>query len=679
MSAFGTKKRGGDVALQMTFPEVKASFTALTDPEPYGYEESSAPERADPPVAHDLQQNYHEEKRKWANRNAMNWVHNNGRTRWLMNHNTYGFTQPRPVLGQRIFANPSLGNISDIYPARRTMSAGNSHTGDAPIKCSSTGLQGGILRTHQGQDYYKKLMSARIDQLNAIASAVPQGAEAPLANAGYPKVKSDDTEEVSDKAKLDLKSLLEQILTEYETNSNQADLTIPLQASLYKTIIDAQKLLFRLAVSFTRYDFEDATRYSKNILRLARSMIGAREQGDAPVQESELRNLKQIIVIASYIDRMSKYVNYSLEEKKLASANIIKDLGASKVAPSETLPPTGIAIEGFRNIWDEKKEAGIKKLNLKLTRELAKLLDIRTRVGTSFVSKDKLDTKIIDEIKLIEKADKEFEEEDPTKVGLADLRRLCRWWGLDPEGSEEDLFALLAGYYGFEGSEDEEEEEPVDERNKVVPADAPPPPPSGPTNLPTPTPLGSGRFMVGKIKGRARLNPEDFSDKAKFDVDNRVRFGDRQGAYYGEEIGEQVPEMPVPVPIEPDGTYIHPGSGYTRPIFPKMTVQKKPSNTMKIIKEPAPPVFQNSKNPPQLGIFKAERMTMPKAVAPIRPPFSYTGGKSILGLTKKNLPTTHEGYVKLAEVLRQNGHNIRVNSGAQLKNIRANFIRRLGL
>ena len=72
-------------------------------------------------------------------------------------------------------------------------------------------------------------------------------------------------------------------------------------------------------------------------------------------------------------------------------------------------------------------------------------------------------------------------------------------------------------------------------------------------------------------------------------------------------------------------------------------------------------------------------MTMPKATAPVRPPYAYVGGKSILGLTRKNLPTTHEDFVKLAEILRKNGHTIRVNSGASVKNIRANFIRRLGL
>jgi hypothetical protein len=186
--------------------------------------------------------------------------------------------------------------------------------------------------------------------------------------------------------------------------------------------------------------------------------------------------------------------------------------------------------------------------------------------------------------------------------------------------------------------------------------------------------------MVGKVKGRARLHPADFSDKAKFDVDTRVRFGDRQGAYLGEEIGEQVPTMPVPVPVEPDGTYTHPGSGYTRPIFPKIAVKRKPSNLMKVLSGPAPPVFQDSKAPPQLGIFASQRMTMPKAVAPLRQPFGFSGGKKgPMGLTKQNLPTTHEGFVQLAGVLRKNGYNIRVNSGGQLKNIRANFIRKLGL
>jgi hypothetical protein len=48
-------------------------------------------------------------------------------------------------------------------------------------------------------------------------------------------------------------------------------------------------------------------------------------------------------------------------------------------------------------------------------------------------------------------------------------------------------------------------------------------------------------------------------------------------------------------------------------------------------------------------------------------------------VTKETLPTDRDGYVKLAEELRGQGHKIRVNSGSQLKSIRANFIKKLGL
>ena len=633
MSAFGTKKRGGDVALQMTFPEVKASATALMDPHPYGFVEGETFQRADLPVAHDLQQRYHEEKRQYANRNAMNWVHNNGRTRWLMNHNTFGYTQPHPVLSQRVFANPSNGNTSDIYPARRTMGAGNSQTGDAPIKCSATGLQGGILRTHQGQDYYKKLMSARIDQLNAIASAVPQSTEGGLPNAGYPEVRSDDTEVVSDKVILELKSLMEQILTEYETNANQADLSTPLQASLFKTMVDAVRLLARVAVIFTQYDFEDLFRYLDTLVRLAQSMVGARQQGGEVVQRSELRNLKLLMGMLNYCVGMAKVINRPLEEKKIISASLLKETGLTKLAPDEgSLPGAGDEAK-YRRRWLADNTATKASFELREMREFARMLNIRIKVANGYVSRASLVQQI------------------NAKV--------------EPEEDEEE--------------EEEEEEEEGEEEEEEAPPAPPAPAPPAPPGPPAP-PAGRGRYMVGKMKGRGELKPDDFSDKAKFDIDTRVRFGDRQGAYLGEQIGDQVPVLPVPVPVEPDGTYTYPGSGYTRPVFPKIPIKRKPSNLMKVLSGPAPPVFQDSKAPPQLGIFASQRMTMPKAVAPLRTPFGFTGGKKgPFGLTKQTLPTTHEGFVQLAEMLRKNGHNIRVNSGAQLKNIRANFIRRLGL
>jgi len=71
----------------------------------------------------------------------------------------------------------------------------------------------------------------------------------------------------------------------------------------------------------------------------------------------------------------------------------------------------------------------------------------------------------------------------------------------------------------------------------------------------------------------------------------------------------------------------------------------------------------------------------PKAAKAVLPPGT---AKHILpgrthNVTKETLPSDRDGYVKLAETLRGQGHKIRVNSGSQLKSIRANFIKKLGL
>jgi hypothetical protein len=53
---------------------------------------------------------------------------------------------------------------------------------------------------------------------------------------------------------------------------------------------------------------------------------------------------------------------------------------------------------------------------------------------------------------------------------------------------------------------------------------------------------------------------------------------------------------------------------------------------------------------------------------------------SLFGLgSRADLPTTREGYCELAKKMTGKGHPIRVNSGSQLKSIRANFIKKLGL
>jgi hypothetical protein len=54
-------------------------------------------------------------------------------------------------------------------------------------------------------------------------------------------------------------------------------------------------------------------------------------------------------------------------------------------------------------------------------------------------------------------------------------------------------------------------------------------------------------------------------------------------------------------------------------------------------------------------------------------------GKGHVPSSRAELPKSREGFVALAETLKGHGHNIRVNSGSSMSNIRQNFIRRLKL
>ena len=254
----------------------------------------------------------------------------------------------------------------------------------------------------------------------------------------------------------------------------------------------------------------------------------------------------------------------------------------------------------------------------------------------------------------------------------------------------------FAGFGRVRGGDEPKNFNPANVRPR--PGDPPPPPPSGvdfskgetqgyrvatappmPRDAPElepeePEDQDGGKEQVDR-KPVATIGLNRFATRergAKFTEDQRIRFGDRQGAYYGEEIGERVPMVPVPVPVLPDGEYVHPNSGYVRKAFPKFAVQKKPSNSLKprrVAPTPKLPMFQDTAS----GIFSSPRIGIPKVTSiPNEPPFSYTGGR-------KGLPKTVEGFMELAEKLKGSGHSIRVNPTSKLTSIRQNFIRNLML
>jgi len=163
MSAIATMKPGGQEAAFLTFPYVFQQRFRMG--------ENFYPEEMEPSldlmVGTDFQSDFHEEKRRDAHQSVRNGIQANATKERLMMTGFNNYHIPKPVLGQRIFANPSQGAES-LYSARQDQPENN-----APFQ-NSDGMRGGVVTSIEAQNFYKKQLANRIAQLNRI-NALAQG------------------------------------------------------------------------------------------------------------------------------------------------------------------------------------------------------------------------------------------------------------------------------------------------------------------------------------------------------------------------------------------------------------------------------------------------------------------------------------------------------------------------
>jgi hypothetical protein len=184
MAAVATKKPGGDLAVQLTFPlNFQKAFNGGI-----GYFPSAIGENIDLFVGQDFQSKYHEQKRLDANQSVMNGLQANATAERLMMTGPHNYHVPKPVLGQRRYANPSYGAEALVSTRRdngpdapfRVIEGTDIMMGMPPIMGAGSGsMRGGVLKTAQGYDFYKGQLSDRIEQLNRI-NALAQGFAVPM-------------------------------------------------------------------------------------------------------------------------------------------------------------------------------------------------------------------------------------------------------------------------------------------------------------------------------------------------------------------------------------------------------------------------------------------------------------------------------------------------------------------
>jgi len=121
----------------------------------------------------DLQAQWHAQKKRDADYMSGAKVQSTINSNMRANSSAHGYYgMPKPVLGQRVFANPSNEALI-LESARRDHTSAPFHFSDAH-NCYQSVYSGGVLRSAAGQTYGKSQLMKRVSQLNDINDAKVQ-------------------------------------------------------------------------------------------------------------------------------------------------------------------------------------------------------------------------------------------------------------------------------------------------------------------------------------------------------------------------------------------------------------------------------------------------------------------------------------------------------------------------
>jgi hypothetical protein len=756
MAAVTTKKPGGDVAVELTFPAVFQEVYADSD-EALKF----APSFPLAPMpfleAQDLQGAYHEQKRKDAHHmvRAALIADKTAESKMLASHANY-FGMPAPVLSQRKYANPSYGNInSGIDSARRTapdstapfhcVTEGVAGSGEGCGSCYETQMRGGVLRTKEGQQWGAEKLQARVKQLDAIDAAAMTDSLDTGEGIEYPDVAA----EFAPKAKLDLLAALDQV----ENALLGADFgnVVRFAVSDFSTVI---KLSVRFATVANREELEAAIAKLDSMNRAVRAQAanrnarmalppGAMGNLAAPAQEARraqidadngalMRSIyNRFEGIKTYLGMMLRGVDLQPKDRQTLSRTALKSSGllnfpalapAARAAAAAAIaeargpafppgpPPPGA--EDFRGgpglpppgppgpddfrgprpgprgpggpgggprfDVDDRARFG-RRAGAFFGEALAEAGDVpagavalnpfrRAPRGAQMVALEEAPDPVFGDMAAMgEIARGPIRRFPPGQIAQARERAARgdlapgRLPVLDVDDRKEDEYV---------GQLEEADMEILRRQAAAAGARAE-------------QALARARraeFQEPGVFGAEAVDAPRRSARARRQLAPGEAVGQRGFAGFGKRgkrgaardpakaaatrasLERQVEKYYRDHPEERPGA-----AAAARPTVAERAAASEASRAAKAeaAKGPHNPILKK-----QLAEEK-ERTTL----TPGKP----KGGKSLLGLTRATLPKTREGYVELAAKLKGMGHPIRVNSGSQLKSIRANFIKRLGL
>jgi hypothetical protein len=348
MSAFGTKKPFGDAGVQLTFP---LNFQRAYDL-PFAYYQDVYEAPMDILVGTDFQSNYHEEKRQYANKTVMDGLQARRTAERKLLTGVHNYHLPKPVLGQRKFANPSMGAVG-FTSARRDGSV------DAPFRTVESGMTGGVVTTQEGQQFYKKQLADRINQLNRM-NALAQGFAVEMGQ----DVKTFNNEDIGSEDKVQFFVLFDELLASLSAGEYSR-----VDFAKLRTIL---RLLFKFAPSATDGDLNDIIQRLEDILDPLRRQLPDIYLNPEDVDPE--RRTPIALVSLAYLEKMFEYVRTmardvygSTPNRKALSKALIKKLfsklmdGSLSSVLRELAKQNPIyrdAVEDMDAVWGDDGEDG---------------------------------------------------------------------------------------------------------------------------------------------------------------------------------------------------------------------------------------------------------------------------------------------------------------------------------
>ena len=287
----------------------------------------------------DLQSQYHQRKRADADYMAKAKViaTQKARVRYVGTPHGAGVL-PSPVLGQRVFANPSYG-------AFMTDSAREDHT-NAPFHLASaqssysspsgSGLRGGVLRTMEGQRHGRQALNSRVEQLNKIQqmkqSFIEGRTDAPsVSPMDSLRYTSTQAPPIGQSALIELNLLLQSVADAVIGGEDVSEI-LHLSQVTYKDTTRAVTLIFSLVPSMSQTEMDELYATIDLIATNLETML-SNSQTTLPANEKEIAlTLKVIFMkLRTYTQKMIGGRNLSPKEKIDLSKALVTSLGFAKI------------------------------------------------------------------------------------------------------------------------------------------------------------------------------------------------------------------------------------------------------------------------------------------------------------------------------------------------------------